>query len=248
MDNQNPNQEMENLLNQGMEELNPTQTPVEGQPEEAPEDIQKPQEQTPPVSQPTTNEDTNPMRQLRNQYDKTNADLRKREELLNKLTQARGFKSIEELEKSIIEEENKRIATQKGIPVEVQQELAEYKSRLQTLEQQRMEENFNMRAHQLIAEHKLDETSFGEFAQKAVAAGFKITDLNVDLGLIYKAMYLESIIATEIEKAKQGVLANIQTQHEQSPVIDSNRRVVTPETKKEDLAPADLVAQLFKQF
>lgn len=251
MDNK---QEMDNLLGEALKDVAPQETDPNAGVEEGANtlgDSQEQVEETKPeqVEETKPEEDkktSNPMRELRKQYEKTQGDLRQKEELLARVARSKGFENIEALEQSLAEEESKRLATERGIPLEVQKEISQLRESLTSLEKEREAENFNMRARQLIQENQLSNEEFTDFARKAQESGFNILKPGTDLSLIYKAMNLDNILASEVEKAKQQVLADIQSQKESSPTTGPRKNISQTQTKEKELDPSALFSELFK--
>ena len=269
------NQEFEQMLNSSLEDLTKQVTP-QGQPEgsgaQQPEDPQqtpdtgtdKPDVQdtieTPPAGGDDPNkggddpnkgtEDTNksnPMRELRNRYEEIKAQQQKERKLLERAAAKLGI-PIEELETKLQEEEDKREAIAKNIPVETQRQLREYEQRLKALEEERIRENFNFRAMKLQQEYSLTQDQVLDFAQQARQAGFDIFKPEVDLNVLYRAFNLDNIIAATKEQTRQQVLAELKANKDTSPQTGQFRNQPGTQQSQNTLSDADFMSELFKSF
>lgn len=262
------NQEFEQMLNSGLEDLTKQVIPqgqIEGSGAQQPDD---PQTQTQPNGTGTTKtvaqgtedppaggddpnkgtEDSNksnPMRELRTRYEEIKAQQQKERQLLERAAAKLGI-PIEELETKLQEEEDKREATAKNIPVETQRQLREYEQRLRTLEEQRIRENFNFRAMKLQQDYSLTQDQVLDFAQKARQAGFDILRPEVDLNVLYRAFNLDSIIATTKEQTRQQVLAELKANKDTSPQTGQFRN--QPGSQQNTLSDSDFMSKLFSSF
>lgn len=262
------NQEFEQMLNSGLEDLTKQVTPqgqTEGSGAQQPDDPQQTHDtgtdepdvqdtiETPPAGGDDTNKGTenanksNPMRELRTRYEEIKAQQQKERQLLERAAAKLGI-PIEELETKLQEEEDKREATAKNIPVETQRQLREYEQRLKALEEERIRENFNFRAMKLQQEYSLTQDQVLDFAQQARQSGFDIFKPEVDLNVLYRAFNLDNIIAATKEQTRQQVLAELKANKDTSPQTGQFRNQPGTQQSQNTLSDADFMSELFKSF
>jgi hypothetical protein len=254
----NPNQDETLTLDKNLtvtppvNPVNPTEvTPTNIEPSKditknTQEDVNKDKNQTPPKEP----DKSNPLRELREQYNREKEENTKQKAILQRIADQRGI-SIEELQAKLDEEEDKKLAQEKQIPLETQKQLREYQQRLEFLEKERIKENFNFRASKLLQEFpELNTQTLSDFFQKATSVGFDLTNPNLDMGVIYRAMNLDSILSKVKEDVRQTVLNELQAQKTQSPVINSNR-IVPPGTnpsKSPNITEQEFMSEVFNKL
>lgn len=170
-----------------------TDTPqVEATP--APEQTQTTQEQN--------TQSENPVRQLRQQYDKASA-------LLKRIAESKGL-TVDELANSLQDEEDKKQAQSLNIPLEVQQRMRTQEEKIKNLEMQNLKNDFDNRANRLKAEFQLNENQIIDFAESAKKAGFNIFTPGMDLITLYRVMNYDTLSTNLRNSIRQEVLTELQ--------------------------------------
>lgn len=210
------NQQLGDILNGAVQEETPPTNQQEDQNQQSTEGST---DQTPPANQgstdPNQNTDNSTIRQMRDQLKQLKDSDAKHKALLERMAAANNM-TIEELEAKIQADEDKKNATARGIPVEIEQRIREQEQRIKELEEQNRAQNFNVRANSLIAKYGMNEQQFLDFAKDMMDKGFDIRKENMDLDLLYRANNFDTLMKSNVEKAKQDLLAEIERQKNNS--------------------------------
>lgn len=254
-ENPDLNQTLGDILNGAVDE-NQNNTPnQEGQNQQSTEGSS---DQTPPANQgntdPNQNTENSTIRQMRDQLKQLKDSDAKHKALLERMAAANNM-TIEELEAKIQADEDKKNATARGIPVEIEQRIREQEQRIRELEEQNRAQNFNVRANSLISKYGMNEQQFLDFAKDMMDKGFDIRKENMDLDLLYRANNFDTLMKSNVEKAKQDLLAEIERQKNNSnnlpggakPNVSNNQgQGDNKNVTKDDLN--NFVDDVFKQF
>lgn len=187
------------------------------------------------------------IKQLRDEIKRSKANETRITKLLEKIG---GGASLEELEQKYQLEEDKKIATEKGIPTEIQSRMREQEARIKQLEEQNIAYNFNSRANQLMISENLNQQQFLEFAESAKNSGIDILKPNVDLQVVYRAINYDRLTKELVAKTKQEVLSGIEQQRLQSSSPGSIKQSVPPKqnNNNDDLDEKSFVDSIFEKF
>lgn len=208
---------------------------------------------TDPEPQPQAPQENATIKQMREQIKATKANESKYKALLDRIATANGT-TVEELEAKIQAQEDKKIAEQKNIPVEVQASMREQSERIRALEEQLAAQTFNAKANSLMAKYSLSPEQFLEFANTAVQNGFDIKNPNLNMEMLYKSINYDNLVNSAKAAERQAVLAEIEKQKQststttivqappakQTTPSNNNNNVTKDEQKKfmEDLLAA----------
>jgi len=206
---------------------------------------------TDPEPQPQAPQDNATIKQMREQIKATKANESKYKALLDRIATANGT-TVEELEAKLQAQEDKKIAEQKNIPVEVQASMREQSERIRALEEQLAAQTFNAKANSLMAKYSLSPDQFLEFANTAIQNGFDIKNPNLNMEMLYKSINYDNLVNSAKAAERQAVLAEIEKQKQgtnttntvQAPpakqTTPSNNNVTADDQKKfmEDLLAA----------
>jgi hypothetical protein len=222
----------ENPANQGGEQ------PTTDTQQEQPQQQQQPEPNTTSASasQAEQKTHTNPMAQLRSQYDQTKKDKETYLSTLTRIAESQGL-SVEELIAKQQEEADRRIAQQKGITPEIQKQLREYEERVKALEIENKRTVFNRNAEVLMAKYNMDLPKFEEFVRQAHNAGFDlIKNPSLDFDILYKALNYDTLVQTKEAQVRESILADLQQKQQQSPGINktNNPNSGTPSADSSD--------------
>lgn len=231
----------------------PNEETVESTQEETATQSDQPESKETPAKTGETK--SNPMRELRNQYNELKKQLEsirsesdKYQALLKRIADSQGV-TIDQLEAKLQEEEDARIAQTKQIPVETQRQLREAEERIRQLEEANIRNNFNLRAERLQREFQLTPEQMQAFAQQAYASGIDILNSNVDLNILYRAFNYETIINDIREQEKQRVLQEINKNKQQSPEVGTVRGTASKQSAQSNpVSDAEFLRGIFQQF
>lgn len=199
--------------------------------------LQKPEPETvtepatdpaPSSTEPATDPETNPqapqenatIKQMREQIKTTKANESKYKALLDRIATANGT-TVEELEAKLQAQEDKKIAEQKNIPVEVQASMREQSERIRALEEQLAAQTFNAKANSLMAKYSLSPDQFLEFANTAIQNGFDIKNPNLNMEMLYKSINYDNLVNSAKAAERQAVLAEIEKQKQGTSTINT---------------------------
>lgn len=191
-------------------------------------------------TQEQTTQTENPVRQLRQQYDKASA-------LLKRIAESKGL-TVDELANSLQDEEDKKRAQSLNIPLEVQQQMRSQEEKIKNLELQNLRNDFDIRANRLKAEYQLNENQIIDFAETAKKAGFNIFTPGVDLVTLYRAMNYDTLTADLRNTIRQEVLAELQNSN--ANVINNipGTQQPTANNSGNDMNANDFMASLFQNL
>lgn len=171
-------------------------------------------EQQPEVTQQPQN-DNSTIKQMRETIKQSRESEAKLKALLERAAKYNGT-TVEELEKKIQDEEDKRNAQLKGIPTEVEARIREQERRIKELEERNIAQDFNYRANNLIRNYGMTNEQFIQFAQNAKEQGFDVTKPGLNLDLLYKSFNFDNLMNQHAEKVKQDLLNEMQRQRDNS--------------------------------
>jgi hypothetical protein len=161
--------------------------------------------------------DTNPMRQLRNNYKQVKAEKKTYEDAISKLAKQQGV-SPDDLISKLQEESDEKEAKSKGISPEIQKQMREDQERIKNLEEENNRGQFVRKLSELQGDTKLDRTGLEQFIKDASARGFDLmTDANVNFSDLYFAMNRDQIINQRVEQERQKWLANQEKRKKKNP-------------------------------
>lgn len=187
---------------------------------------------------------TNHLKQLRDNYEAKKQEATKYSAMLERVAKAQGFNSIEDYEKNLAEQELKKTAEQKNLPVEVVKALEQYESMFKELQRQQIVDKFESRKGVLVAQYpEFKDANIQEFYQKAMdQMGVDIFNPQVDLVRVYTALNYENILQSEINKK----LSEAGMGRSTPPKIPSTVGGRVGNTQVNDSTPNDFMQQLLK--
>ena len=201
------------------------------------------------VDQPTTQqdgqEDNTVIRQMRDQLNKYKQEGAKDRALLQKIADSQGI-SLEELEASIQAKEDKKKAETMGVSPEIAARMRQQDERIQQLEQQSIQEDFNHRANAFAREYRLNEQQMQEFYKQAMANGIDILKKGVNLTVVYRALNFDRLSKESEASIRQQILNDMQAQRENAngvPAVTSN-----PANPEDNTNDSDFKRALLKAF
>lgn len=208
--------------------------PDEGKTDPKPEDN--------PAETPKEDENNSVIKQMREAQKATKAEADKAKAVLQKIADQKGV-SIEELEEQLQAEEDKKVATQKGIDPTIQKTLREQEARIKELETERMRTDFIIRADKLSQQFQLNSEAMEDFASKAADKGINIFAPGVDLVTVYRALNYENIVKADQARIRQEILAEIQQTKNTSPGVGK------PGTPAPAVGtPQDMISTIFSRL
>lgn len=227
---------------------NPNPT-VEGNPETV---LTPPQEELVPSTNPNPKnpdalpkpDDQNPMKQLRGQYEQTKSEKERMEKIVQSIAKQRNMK-VEDLEKVLKDEEDKTIATQKNIPVEVQQQLRQHEEYIKQLQMDNLRKDFDIRQQGLMKEYpKLTQEDLLLFAEDAKKLGINIVTPGIDLVAVYRAVNYPKIQEDLKQTMKNDILAELQRQG----MYGNQIGILPTKTGVTDTQPKDFMDKVFQSL
>lgn len=227
---------------------NPNPT-VEGNPETV---LTPPQEELVPSTNPNPKnpdalpkpDDQNPMKQLRGQYEQTKSEKERMEKIVQSIAKQRNM-NVEDLEKVLKDEEDKTIATQKNIPVEVQQQLRQHEEYIKQLQMDNLRKDFDIRQQGLMKEYpKLTQEDLLLFAEDAKKLGINIVTPGIDLVAVYRAVNYPKIQEDLKQTMKNDILAELQRQG----MYGNQIGILPTKTGVTDTQPKDFMDKVFQSL
>lgn len=193
-----------------MENIQTPITPVQGT-----EQVTEPVVNTEQATE-TGTEQSNPMRELRNQYNQVAEELKtykaKMSELTNRVSKRLGLEP-DKLDSDLDNYEITEKAKSNGITPELQRQLLEQQNELDRLKRQNFISDFERRKAKLITDHpEINDNDIVKMAQAAEGMGTNIYNPGLDLVSLYRATNFDKV-KTDMETAiREKVIQELQHQ------------------------------------
>lgn len=226
------------------------QTPDVAQPETV---VENPEQAPQQPETPAPDTENSTIRQMREQISQSKKEIsqskkeaQRANELLARIAKEQGL-SVEQLEASITEKENKKRGEELGVSPEVAAQLAAQERRIQELETQNTRMNFNNRVDAFQREFKLTPEAVMEFLQTAQQQGFDVLKPDVNLSTIYRAVNFDRLSKAKEAEIRQQILNEMQQQRENGNSIPgSSAAPVTP--GQDEMSDKEFKASLFNSL